>query len=305
MSLGVISCIFTATNDAVSRLSAGSYTSGYTADSTTAYAQLVGQVAPSSTTESTAQTQIPKAGVIKNLAIVILSNARTTDSTARIRLNGANSSITTTITALGTGTFEDTSNSENVIAGDLVNFSVTTGAGAAETLSVQTISIDYISTAAQGMLSVGLAQALTQAANVINYIQVGGNLVAGTTESEKRLKTRETFAFSGLTISVTANAVTADSTLRLRKNGADANMLITIPLSTSGFFVDNTNSDILDATDDVNFSLSTGATGTSMVVRHIAVNDRNFTAATKTITDPSITISETRDRTKAVERLQP
>ena len=79
MSLGIISCIFTATTDAVSRLSAGSYTTAYTADSTTAYAQLVGQVAPTSTTEFTAQTQIPKAGVIKNLAIVILSNARTTD----------------------------------------------------------------------------------------------------------------------------------------------------------------------------------------------------------------------------------
>ena len=201
--------------------------------------------------------------------------------TARIRLNGANSSITTTITALGTGTFEDTSNSENVIAGDLVNFSVTTGTGGAETLSVQTISIDYISTAAQGMLSVGLAQALVQSANTTNYIQVGGNLVAGTVESEKRLKARETFAFSGLTISVTANTVTADSTLRLRKNGADANMLITIPSSSTGFFVDNTNTDVLDAADDVNFSLSTGATGTSMVVRHIAVNDRNFTAADK------------------------
>ncbi len=305
MSVGIISCIFTATTDAVSRLSAGSYTSGYTADSTTAYAQLVGQVAPSSTLEPAAQTQIPKAGVIKNLAIVILSNARTTDSTARIRLNGANSSITTTITALGTGTFEDTTNTENVAAADLVNFSVTTGAGAAEVLSVQTISVDYISTAAQGMLSVGLAQALTQAANITNYIQVGGNLVAGSTESEKRLKARETFAFSGLTISVTANTVTADSFLRLRKNGADGNMLITIPTSTTGFFVDNTNSDIIDAADDVNYSLTTGATGTSMVIRHIAVNDRNFTAATKTITDPDTMISETRLRTKAVERLQP
>jgi hypothetical protein len=305
MTVSIISCIFSATNDAVSRLTAGNFTTLYTANSTTAYAQLVGQVAPGTLVESTAQTQIPKNGVIKNLAVQIFSNVRTSDSTVRIRLNAADSSISTTITALSTGMFEDTTNTLNVLAGDLVNFSITTGTGAGESLSTQIMSIDYISTAAQGMLSVGQAQALVQLANETNYIQVAGNLVAGTVESEKRLKARETFAFSGLTISVTANTVTAASTLKLRKNGADGNMLVTIPTSATGFFVDNTNTDIIDAADDVNYSLSTGATGTSMVIRHIAVNDRNFTAAAKTITDPDTTISETRNRMKAVERLQP
>lgn len=73
-------------------------------------------------------------------------------------------------------------------------------------------------------------------------------------------------SFSNLAFTVLSNTVTAASTFRLRKNGSNATLLITIPSSTSGYFEDITNTDTIVANDTVNYQLALGATGTSIVV---------------------------------------
>ena len=251
------------------------------------------------------QTIIPKAGSLKNLAVYVSTNTRVTDSTIRLRINASNGTITIPITLGLTGLFEDITHTDAVVAGDLVNYSVETLTGAGESLGVQTFSIDFISTQSQGMLAVGIGAGFTQNANVTNYLPMGGRIGAGTTEADRKLKTYQSFAFSALSIYVTANTVSLPSTLTFRKNGADSGLIATITASTTGYFDSLSATEISNPNDELNFKLTTGATGTSIVVRHITLAHLNFTAATKTITDPSITISETRTRMKAVERLQP
>lgn len=307
LSYGIMSTIFAASTDTVSRITAGQATGAFTVDSTTRYTQLVSTISPSLTSETIqAQTRIPKPGIIRNLAMYISANARLTDTTIRVRINAANSTITIPVSTLGTGFFEDITHSDSVVAGDLVNYAVETLTGAAESLTVQNMSLEFASTQSQGMLVVGLGSGLTQNANLTYYFPIGGRLVVGgTIEADKKLKTRQTFAFSALSIYVTTNGVSDPSSLIFRKNGTDSTLSVPISGSTTGYFDNLTTVETCNDNDEVCFQVTTGATGTSLVLRHISIAHMNFSAATKAITDPTITISETRNRMKAVERLQP
>ena len=71
------------------------------------------------------------------------------------------------------------------------------------------------------------------------------------TEPEAQIKARERFILKGLTVYVRANTISADSTLRLRKNGANTNQSISIPNATTGYFtVASTAQDTFDPTDE-------------------------------------------------------
>lgn len=306
MSFSIMSAIFAATTDTVSRTMAGQASSAYTVDSTTRYAQLVSTMSGSLSVESiNAQTRITKAGIMRNLAIYVTANARLTTTTVRFRINASNGTITIPISAGATGFFEDTSHTDSVGAGDLVNYSIETLTGSAEALSVQSFSIDFVSTQSQGILAIGLATGLTQNVNLTNYLPIGGRIGAGTIEADKQLKTGQTFAFSGLSIFVSANTISDPSSLIFRKNGVNSSLIVAILGSSTGYFDNLTTTEICGNNDDVNFALVTGATGTSLAIRHITMAHLSFTAANKTITEPITTISETRARNKAVERLQP
>lgn len=96
--------------------------------STTRY---IGAGLPSSSataTEANAQIKSSFAFTASNLGIYIVSNAGTTEGTFNLRIGGSNTAITTAITALTTGYFEDTSNSVSVALGDLINTRIITGA---------------------------------------------------------------------------------------------------------------------------------------------------------------------------------
>lgn len=69
---------------------------------------------------------------------------------------------------------------------------------------------------------------------------------------------------SKLYIRVTSNDRAA-TTYRLRKNAGNGNQSITITGSTTGEFVDDTNTDVIATNDKVNFQIVVGAGGTSFI----------------------------------------
>ena len=309
MSMAVLSTIFdpTTTTDTVSRITAGPASASFTVDSVTRYNTIVGTISASLATEPALKTRITKPGTMKNLGVYISANARTTDTIVRGRKNGANGNLTLTIGAAVTGMLEDTSNTDTVVAGDDYNYDVTTSTGAAQALAIQSISSDFVTTSAEGLLASGISAGLAQAVSVTNYFPVGGNLAAGTTEADRKVKPREAFTLSLMTISVTANTVTASSTLRLRKNGANGNQLVTIPASTTGYLSDNTNRDRVLAADEMNYELTTGATGTSLTLRNITVNATRLALAelsdTIVVSEPSMVRLGTKLRALSTETI--
>jgi hypothetical protein len=87
-----------------------------------------------SSNEVAASTKMPGSLTLSKLGIFISSNTIANTSTWRLRKNQANGNQSVTITASGTGYFEDSTNQDSVVAGDEVCYQLVTGAGTSKSL---------------------------------------------------------------------------------------------------------------------------------------------------------------------------
>ncbi|MGA8083556.1 MAG: hypothetical protein WB988_17015, partial [Candidatus Nitrosopolaris sp.] len=69
----------------------------------------------------------------------------------------------------------------------------------------------------------------------------------------------------------TSNGITNASTINLRANSGNAGPTVSITGSTTGIFIDNTNTYSAATTDAINYQVVTASTGTSMKIAFIAV----------------------------------
>jgi hypothetical protein len=100
----------------------------------------------------------------------------------------------------------------------------------------------------------------------------GGLEVTQTSETSAQVTVKSAFTFSQLLANVISNSITAASTLTLRANGGNAgSVAVSIGASSTGVFVDATDSYTAATTDAMNYKVTTGTTGTSISVSHLSV----------------------------------
>ena len=226
----------------------------------------------SSTTEAKDKIRQRKAGTIKNGAINVFNNGGGVTFTLKSRKNGANGTISISITSNGTGFFEDTTHSDSVVAGDDYCWNLdTTSAGG--TFDPATFQVDFVSTNGDCEMVCSHNENLTAVNKAVTtYYGLAGDLAAtSTTEANTQLLTNAAITFSELTINLSANTVSATSTLTLRIGAADSALTASITSNTTGIFSDSTHSVTTATTDLVNNKLATGGTGTSLMPQFIAV----------------------------------
>lgn len=115
----------------------------------------------------------------------------------------------------------------------------------------------------------------------LNYFGLAGSLVTGqTTETNAQVTVNSAFTFSQLLANVASNGMTNASTLTLRANAGNAGSVsVSIGASSTGVFVDNTDTYTAATTDAMNYKLATASTGTSISISHLSVWG-NISAAT-------------------------
>ncbi len=267
ITIGTLSVIFDATTNTVSKLGVQGSPS-YATASVSRFNPIVGEGTSAVAAEASAQTKFMTAGTLRNLEAYVTTNARTTQTTIRVRKNGAdgNQFINIAGGAANQG-FEDTTRTDTIAAGDLLDFAVVTGTGT-ESLLITHITAEFVTTDGTGYISYGRAGGFVQSEPATTFPYIGGSAIIGSTgtEANTQVKTRETFTFSQMTISVTANTVNAESTLTFRKNGADGNQVVPIPSTGTGFITDTTHADVCTATDLVNMELVTPAVAGSQTL---------------------------------------
>lgn len=212
-----------------------------------------------SATEANAQAKINTDGVLKNFYLVVQNNSRTNDTILKLRKNGAFGNITVTIPAGLTGEFEDTTHTDNVSVGDLICLSYSTGTGT-DLLQIQEMVLQFETTdGAYVMQALGDGASLALADAATAYFNFGANATT-ITESNFRADLNVAANISKLWCYVSANATTSPSTLALRKNGADANQVISIGAGLTGAF-ESPNSDSFLASDEINLKAVNGGGG--------------------------------------------
>lgn len=171
-----------------------------------------------STSESARQIRWDSAGTFDKFEVLVVQNSiNTGNSTARVRVNGANVNLTVSIAAGATGSFTDSSNSDTIAAGDLVSVSLV-ASGSSGTITPRAFNAGFSATS--NTVSKLIIRNGTGTFNADRYAPLSGDEIIFTTEW-MGFKFRTAGTLKNLSVNVTATARTSGSiTWGLRKNGA-------------------------------------------------------------------------------------
>jgi hypothetical protein len=245
--------------------------------STTFYFSLSGSTtagADGGTTESVTSFTSRATGTWRNFQVYVGSNGRSTSTVVKSRKNTADGNCSITIGAGLTGLFEDTSNTDTLADGDSFNWSAALGTGTGAIVFNRFSSAITNATVAKNDVFVrhGAARAASASAN---FPLFGGKSGGTTTEADSKMRHGFAVTTSRLRLSVSANTYTGSATFRNRNNGADATQVLTIGAGLTGIFEDTTHTDDYGATDDANYSIAGGTSG-SLTWQWAAITEQDI-----------------------------
>jgi hypothetical protein len=105
---------------------------------------------------------------------------------------------------------------------------------------------------------------LITVANITFVGEIAGTIDLVQTESLIQIPFREPGVISNFCVILATNTVNAVSTIRLRKNGANANSVVNPTANTIGYYEDTTHTDTVAAGDLINYQLVHGASSGTM-----------------------------------------
>lgn len=210
--------------------------------------------------EARQQVRVAEAATFSNLQIYVATNSRAQPVTVRFRKNGANGNQVITIGAGQTGLFEDTTNSDTVVAGDLINFSITHGVGT-EAFNFRSVTAKRVGVANSTLLAATLPGSTLAAGATTYFVVAGYNNGGGATEARHQTPVPFPGTLSKAAIGITVNASTTDVTYVLRKNGVDTAIVVTVPAGQTGQFTDLTHTVAVARGDLINWKASGATTG--------------------------------------------
>ena len=241
---------------------------GSSTANTTAYIPPIGS-SPNTTlnnVEDNAKALLRTPGTLSGLNINIHSNSVSGGtSTVVLRINGANANNTLSIGASTTGQFLDTSSTDTISAGDIIDIAFTPGAAAGTvTVGSSKLAFDTNASATSTVSRVGAFSASPNSSTTSNnstyyFSLFGVDVSTNTNEANTQVQQNYAGTFKNMAIKVTTNSRANTTTVRFRKNTANGNMNIPISAGTTGWFEDTTNTDTVAVNDLCNFSLSMGA----------------------------------------------
>lgn len=187
-------------------------------------------------------------------------NSTTGTVTWRMRKNSADAAIVCSIAGATTGRYEDTTNTVSFVSGDTLGWKITGGSGSPPSTmyGIATVNYgaaDYEAVAAGSYTATGSDQYLPFCAGASAWGNVGG-------ETPYKMQHGFSIKVQKLRTYLFSNTVAVTATVKVRKNGADGNNTLSIGASTTGAFEDTTNTDNFLATDDINYVIRGGSSGT-------------------------------------------
>lgn len=270
-------------------LMAGRAAGATTTANTVSYHPLGGECRVS-TVEGTLALRLHTAGTLKNLAIVLETNTLSVGSMTIVGRKNSSTNLTLTL-SVGTGAtglFEDTTHTDTITANDDVYLRSTPTSGETGTVQVASTKVEYDTNASTTNTITTLRNsqsnsAMNGASTTYYAAFTGGAGAAVTVEADCQWKMQYSATLRNLGAQCSGNSRTSATTVRLRKNGANGNQSVSLPITTSGTFYDTTNTDTVAANDLVCYSITNG-TGTD------AITHRGIQIDFQTTTNPGVGI---------------
>lgn len=209
------------------------------------------------TTQSRSQVKFYAAETLSKLRCYVNTNAHNNNFLVNIQVNGSSVNQAITIATTATGVFEDTSNTDVIASGDLVNYFL-------DAVGTGNIDFYWFAVDASGSLAyekvtiidptgvtVSAASATTVYQPYGRFSAIGNPMgrisVAGTAKN--------------LNCNIVTNGRSTTTTLAFRLNGGAVNQTIPVTAASTGRFEDVSNTDTVAAADNFQYQVTTG-TGT-------------------------------------------
>lgn len=254
----ISSVIDTATANTITRLN--SYLSANLA-SGTSYSEIVDGSLSYNATEANAQVKI-SAGTLQNMYVYNTPNSRDGDSPITYRINGVDSALTVTLLDTNVGPYPDNTHTATVAEGDLVVIKAVRG-GSGGSVGITICGCNFVTTDDSFISVMPGAASVVPGSATSYYLPIGGEADTASTEAQQKQRFYLTdFNANKMRIHLTTNSVASTSSFKLRKNGADTALSISITASTTGLFEDTSNSVSIASGDDINYILNAGGAGT-------------------------------------------
>jgi len=246
--------------------------SNMTSGSTSYYIPLGNVCNNNVTTESQVQSTERASATYSNLYALIQANSRSTASTIKFRKNTANGNQSASITASTTGTFQDATNTDSVVATDLTCAVLVTGTGSSSQ-TVASVGVQY--TPASGCISKyvaynnGIIPTLASP-SATSHAPVAGtwNTLFQSADTDVKFPVRSSGTISNCFVNVSSNTRTTATTAGIRKTGSAGNNSVSITATTTGTFEDTTHTDSIGTSDNLSLYFTTGSdTSTSAAIR--------------------------------------
>lgn len=234
---------------------------------TTYYNPLTGDLSKQ-TTESSAQYENRGGATLQNLYAYVSVNSLAI-ATVTSRKNTAAGNLTVSITSGTTGSFEDTTHTDSVVAGDLVNTAL--NATATTSLTLTNIALDHVATGYQTPYMIGIGTGSSVALNSNLHTALAGSQSANQVESITTVKTALAFVVSDLQELVTANTLTGTSTTKFRIASSNGNLGISYGSGVTGRVKDTTHTDSVTGTQHINSNIITASSGTALTTNNSGV----------------------------------
>lgn len=263
---GFVSAIFEASGATVAYYGSGRTNNNYSVASTTWYEGICIDIQENaSLTEADLEGRVRAAGTWEELQLEVVTNTRSTTTTIKTRVNGADGNQSIAVSGSSTGTFQDSANTDTVSSGDDINYTVTTGTGTG--LFTMSHIVSAIVSDSDQWDVFGNALVVGSTAGTYHSNIYGRSAV--TTASSQHTSFYPLFACTATRFrgKITANSFSGDIDVALDINNVNGNNGFTISSTSTGDFEDTTSSDILTATDRLQIETTIPSGTGSITVR--------------------------------------
>lgn len=172
------------------------------------------------TTERKGQLRVPFAATWEGLEVIKVGTVTTGTVAVKSRVNGADGNQVLNWAASGSASQEDTTHSDTLAAGDLIDWQIAVGAGTGDWETERWCSRLRNTTGEFLMVAAAGAGGGYNIGTGTMYIPVAGEIRAVASEAEAALTALFDFAAKGLFVDIGDNTSSSGATFRMRVNGA-------------------------------------------------------------------------------------
>lgn len=213
-----------------------------------------------SLTEVSAQRTARAAGVYSNLYARVTANTIAASSTVKFRKNTADGASSFTVPSTTTGTFEDTTHTETISAGNAINGAVVAGASGANTLVFSIMGAAFTPTTNTVTTHIATLNATVTTASATRFHKwVGAESVVSSETATEKFKAKVVGTLKNAGVAATSNARVNSTSFNIRINGANSTITVAIGSGVTGYVEDTSNTQAVAVGDLLSRSIVTGS----------------------------------------------